>query len=812
MVQLQQQQSQTNLTSNQGPISSVNVPLFSAPGYAIAVNVLWFLALSLSLIAALLCLLAKEWLKHYEYHPSNSSLSFILEHQKKLDAMKRWYGFEIIDSVPILLHIALFLFGAGLVVHLWRLNLAVSLVILAIFAIVVLFYIITTVLATVTDKLEKPGYDSKITAQVLLWVYDIAGDKAADSLIEVMSTMRADWEMSILMNTRRILSSIWEQEHHLLSSDTRASTIIAELKLMFLISSCLNDGRKWKEPNNLMHFHRDSFREVITFYNSSIARATVQLMRYSDGITGLNTAKLVDLLDAIIRSMACVVGLVSNFPLSSAWVLGTQQTGAAHPGGTLRLQRDVALGKGPMAIVVPDIDSSAEHTLHTLHPIDYGLLEGLIRISFSPTEQRLKPKILYRADLVLRSVLEIYFNCAVDTSSLPALHDARTLHSYWPQDLEFVDIDTLPIHNARDINERRVLCDEIFESRPWVMVPNEPIGKQMAGQLLAIATLYILNSGPGQTFESFGAAGDILDIAERFGRRVGPIDWPRLDMWRLIRAANAQAIVNRGASKRLQHTLLRFVSAHILKWDAQTPEELNAILLLLVTQGTGDDLGVNNIFQRLVNTPSHRSLIQEHCFHTLTGLSPFLLVARYASVRKPVVDFIVSIAHTATHETQGSDPSRRIDVPALGSFLLGVNFVLIALSTSKTTGSSTVPVPHESEGLPTLPNLGQRSFAKNVLNLLAKHDASPLDNDPEERVQVHKGLLYVWGEISEKNSEPPDLSLESVKRRLQAIIDAPIRGTKGLEERADASESGSGARPDTVGSSEKGAQNCVSNT
>ncbi|KAG8757371.1 hypothetical protein FRC11_004601 [Ceratobasidium sp. 423] len=739
-------------------------------------------------------------------------------------------------------------------------------------------------------ELEQPSYDSKITIQALLWVYDVAGDKAADSLIEVMSTMCFDWglefssgdkkamasevveqiirqranitllasghgneqlhqsirlykmtarrieilshfiqpneyenasiimdrsvvvfanlcpQMSILLNARGILGNIWDQNYHRLFGNACAGIVTAELKLMFLISSCLNEPSKWKTPNDTMKFHRGSFREVITFYNSTIARTAIQLARHSDGDSPLNVSKLTGLMDAITQSTNCIVGLISNIPSRPIWYSASdfREYGATRPGITVESQRDVALENGPLTITIPSGD--AARTKFVLYPIDYGLSRELARILFSSTEQQLESSVLNKVDHALRSILEVLFNRAGDTSSLPILHDAGTLDPYWHQDLKFISI--LSTHNTRQTNERQALCDEIFGLYPWLPVPNKTLEEQMAGQLLTIATLYTLHSGPSRKFKSFRAATEILQIAGRFEQQTGLTGWPRPDMWRLIRAVNVQGVVSQGTCSDFQRHLLAFVSNHMLRLDIQTPGELNLILSLLANQKIESEweiwgLGVTTVLESLTDTPGGRSLIHEYCFHTLDGFPSLLLIAHNVMVRKPVVNFVVSITHMATHETQGSDSPRQLGTRALDSFLLPINFILLA-STPPASPQIIPSAKQSTTPAPTLSNLEQQSFARDALSLLADHDVSPLDNNPEEQDRVHKGLLYVWGKISGENSEPPDLSLASVKRRLQEIVNTPIQEAEVLEERAGAGGSDSNARPGPVGSDGKG--------
>lgn len=150
--------------------------------------------------------------------------------------MKRFYGFEIIDVVPIALHLSLFLFAAGLVTYLWQVSLVVSLLVLGVFGVAALFYTITTILAAIMDEtpfvtrasrylrplmirigwyselesntkyhfdtLGSNRQNSTTTISSLLWIRDKAGDSVADPLIEAIGVMHFDWKMKSAFENR----------------------------------------------------------------------------------------------------------------------------------------------------------------------------------------------------------------------------------------------------------------------------------------------------------------------------------------------------------------------------------------------------------------------------------------------------------------------------------------------------------------------------------------------------------------------------------------------------------------------------------
>lgn len=103
------------------------------------VNGLWFAALSCSLSAALISMLAKQWLQMIPNY-SGSPRYRARQRQRRHMQLRKWHVFTLINSLPILLHAALLLFFAGLIVLLWSGDLAITLATFIIVALAYLFY------------------------------------------------------------------------------------------------------------------------------------------------------------------------------------------------------------------------------------------------------------------------------------------------------------------------------------------------------------------------------------------------------------------------------------------------------------------------------------------------------------------------------------------------------------------------------------------------------------------------------------------------------------------------------------------------
>ena len=115
---------------NRSNISSslpASPPPFSPPTYAVWVNALWFMSLVISLTCALLATLLQQWARRYlmitqsRYAPHKRARirAFLSEGVEKL--LLPW----IVEALPMLLHLSLFLFFTGLVVFLWNVDLTI---------------------------------------------------------------------------------------------------------------------------------------------------------------------------------------------------------------------------------------------------------------------------------------------------------------------------------------------------------------------------------------------------------------------------------------------------------------------------------------------------------------------------------------------------------------------------------------------------------------------------------------------------------------------------------------------------------------
>ncbi|EJD45067.1 hypothetical protein AURDEDRAFT_27261, partial [Auricularia subglabra TFB-10046 SS5] len=79
------------------------------------INCLWISNLMLSLTAALIAIMGKDWIGMYAARPVCNPRQRAEIRTYRLGCVERWYMPGVIASAPVLLHVSLALFAAGLV-------------------------------------------------------------------------------------------------------------------------------------------------------------------------------------------------------------------------------------------------------------------------------------------------------------------------------------------------------------------------------------------------------------------------------------------------------------------------------------------------------------------------------------------------------------------------------------------------------------------------------------------------------------------------------------------------------------------------
>ncbi|CUA70029.1 E3 ubiquitin-protein ligase listerin [Rhizoctonia solani] len=129
----------------------VTMPDFTPSLSARWINGIWFMSLGLSLSAALIAMLGKEWLTTFQSSRPRSSRRLAYIRQSRLKGLEDWGALHIVALLPTLLHVSLLLFAVGLVIYLWALDVAVASVLSAVIGVTLTFYFVTSTLGAVYE-------------------------------------------------------------------------------------------------------------------------------------------------------------------------------------------------------------------------------------------------------------------------------------------------------------------------------------------------------------------------------------------------------------------------------------------------------------------------------------------------------------------------------------------------------------------------------------------------------------------------------------------------------------------------------------
>ncbi|TDL27674.1 hypothetical protein BD410DRAFT_688752, partial [Rickenella mellea] len=132
-----------NLPSPPPPLVS-----FRPPASAVAVNILWFFSLAFGLVCALGATMVQQWARNYlqliERRPAPGTRarirSFLYE------GIETFRMKAVVEAIPALLHVSLFLFFIGLVIFLFPISLLIAATMLTILVLVVAIYMMITLL------------------------------------------------------------------------------------------------------------------------------------------------------------------------------------------------------------------------------------------------------------------------------------------------------------------------------------------------------------------------------------------------------------------------------------------------------------------------------------------------------------------------------------------------------------------------------------------------------------------------------------------------------------------------------------------
>ena len=118
------------------------------PPRIVTVQSLLYASLATSLFAAFIAMFGKQWVNRYLRNRGGSAADKSRDRQRKLDGFKKWHFHLVIESLPVMLQLALLLLGCALSQYLWTISRTVAGVIAAMTLFGITSYVFFTLAAT----------------------------------------------------------------------------------------------------------------------------------------------------------------------------------------------------------------------------------------------------------------------------------------------------------------------------------------------------------------------------------------------------------------------------------------------------------------------------------------------------------------------------------------------------------------------------------------------------------------------------------------------------------------------------------------
>jgi len=118
------------------------------PREIVIVQSLLYATLAISLLAAFLAMLGKQWVNRYLRNCDGSTAEKGRDRQRKLDGHEKWHFYVAIECLPMMLQVAVLLFGCALSVYLWTISRPVAWIILSFTLAGAIAYVFCTIAAT----------------------------------------------------------------------------------------------------------------------------------------------------------------------------------------------------------------------------------------------------------------------------------------------------------------------------------------------------------------------------------------------------------------------------------------------------------------------------------------------------------------------------------------------------------------------------------------------------------------------------------------------------------------------------------------
>ena len=171
--------------------------MWSATAEIVTSSNLLYASLLMSLLAAFVAMLGKQWLNRYLRHTGGSMIERCGDRQRKSDGLQKWPFRMCMESLPIMLQIVLLLLMCGLSRYMWSVNRAVAWVIISFTILGISFYIGIVVVGT-------SSYECPFQTPASIGLRHLVDSEAGQKLLVSLSLLKV-----IPLKIISLISLVW---------------------------------------------------------------------------------------------------------------------------------------------------------------------------------------------------------------------------------------------------------------------------------------------------------------------------------------------------------------------------------------------------------------------------------------------------------------------------------------------------------------------------------------------------------------------------------------------------------------------------
>ena len=218
------------------------------PRTAIQVQSILYASLAASLLSAFLAMLGKQWLNRYaSVDMRGSAIERSQNRQRKLDGIVAWYFDHVMESLPLMLQLALLLLGCALSLYLWEIDTTVASVVLGVTSFGVLIYTFVLIAGAISENCPyQTPWTNAIRRTFAMWTNAV---RRAFGVPRLAYELFAEHSL-----VHRTSVNLWH-----FTSPSSAVQVVAVVTLIYplpLLLAFLCDG---------LQFLRAAFRTLVVF-------------------------------------------------------------------------------------------------------------------------------------------------------------------------------------------------------------------------------------------------------------------------------------------------------------------------------------------------------------------------------------------------------------------------------------------------------------------------------------------------------------------------------------------------------------------